>query len=140
MKSRTIAFYAVGFILVTTLLLIPFNQLVDENQKLRYTSNDDNRIEITFGGPRITWVTVECNVTAEIHFMYPNGTWIAQQNVLLVSIQSTNARFNYNSEYSTTVVEVIGDEPFLVDITYTYPVVMRMSYFERALYTLGIIH
>ncbi len=140
MKSRTMAYYIVGFILVTTLLLIPFNQLVEENHKVRYSSNEENRIEITFGGPRITWVTVECNITAEIHFMYPNGTWVAQHNVLIVSIQSTNARFNYNSEYPTTIVEIISEEPFVADITYTYPVVMRMSYFERVLYTLGIIH
>jgi len=139
-KPRTIVYYIVGILLVTILLSIPFYQLVDENHKVRYSSNEENRIEITFGGPRITWVTVECNITAEIHFMYPNGTWVAQHNVLIVSIQSTNARFNYNSEYPTTIVEIISEEPFVADITYTYPVVMRMSYFERALYTLGIIH
>ena len=140
MKIRMIAYYILGIILVTTLLSVPFYQVVEENHKARYTSNDENRIEITFGGPRITWVFVECNITAEIHFMYPNGTWIAQRNVLLVSVLSTNAGFNYNSEYSTTVVEVISEEPFIVDITYTYPVVLRMSYFERALHSLGIIH
>ena len=72
--------------------------------------------------------------------MYPNGTWIGQNNVLLASILSTNARFNYNSEYSTTIVEVVSEEPFVADITYTYLVVMTMSYFERALYSFGLIH
>ena len=140
MKLRMIVYYIVGFILVTTLLSIPFYQLVEENHSVSYTSNDENRIEITFGGPRVTWITVECNITAEIHFMYPNGTWIAIHNVLLASIVSRNARFNYNAEHSTTIVEVIGQEPFVACITYTYLIPMELSCFGRILYSYDLLH
>lgn len=138
MKFRVIAYYIVGILLVATLLSLPFEQLVEANREVRYTSNEENRIEITFGGPRITWVAVECNITAEINFMYPNGTWVSIHNVLLVSVVSTNARYNYNSEHSTTIVEIIGEEPFIAYITYTYLVTVEMSYFERVLYSFGL--
>lgn len=140
MKRRSIAYYILGILLVTMLVLIPYDQLVETNHEVRYTSNDENRIEITYGGPIITWVAVACNITAEIHFMYPNGTWMAIHNVLLASIQSTNAMFNYNGEHSTTIVEIVSEEPFVADITYTYLVSMKMSYVERVLYTLGFVH
>lgn len=135
MKIRTIAFYILSILLVTTLFSVPFYQLVEINHKETYVSNDENRIEITFGGPKITWVTVECNVTAEIHFMFQDGVWTATHNVLLVSILSKNARFNYNSEHPTTVVEIIGQEPFDVRITYTNLIPMEMSCFGRLLYS-----
>lgn len=123
-------------LLVTVIVLTPFDQIIEANQTAMYRSNDRNRIEITYGGPRVTWVTVECNITAEINFMYPNGTWIAVQNVLLASMTSDKARFNYNSEHVTTIVEIIAAEPFTASITYTYLTIMRMNFIERVLYTL----
>jgi hypothetical protein len=140
MNPRTIAYYTIGILLVAVLISVPFDQLVETNHKVSYTSDDENRIEITFGGPRVTWVTVACNITTDIHFMYPNGTWMAIHNVLLASIRSTNARYNYNGEHSTTIVEIVSEEPFIAYITYTYLVSMKMSYFERMVYSCGLIH
>jgi len=119
------------------IVLMPFDQTVEVNDAGTYTSNDDNRVEITYGGPRVTWVTVECNITAEINFMYPNGTWIGIHNVLLASMTSDIARFNYNSEHVTTIVEIVAEQPFTARITYTYLAMMRMSFVERVFYTLG---
>jgi len=137
-NTRTIAGCIIGTLLIVVVVSIPFDQIIEVDEEGMYTSNDDNRIELTYGGPRITWVTVECNITAEINFMYPNGTWIGINNVLLASITSDKARFNYNSEHVTTIVEIVAEQPFLAHVTYTYLAVMRMSYVERFLYTLRL--
>lgn len=138
MKLRVIAYYIIGFLAVAVLFSIPYSQLVETDHKVSYASDPENRIEITYGGPKVTWVSVVCNITAEIHFMYPNGTWVGQHNVLLASIVSMRAAFNYNGEHSTTIIEIISEEPFVASITYTYLVPMEMSFFERILYSFGL--
>ena len=132
--------YILGIIIIVALGSIPINQTVEKDLSTHYSSDQDNRIEILFGGPRITWVTVECNITAEIHYMYQNGTWVGTQNVLLESVVATRAQYNYYGEQSTIVIEVIADEPFLAYITYTYLDTIKMSYFERILYAFGLFN
>jgi len=133
-------FYALGIIIIVAFGSIPINQTIEKNLTTNYSSDQDNRIEIIFGGPRITWVTVECNITTEIHYMYQNGTWVGTQNVLLESVVAKKAQFNYNGEQYTVVIEVIAEGPFLAHITYTYLDTVRMTYFQRILYTFGLFN
>lgn len=132
-----IAICILSVIFAVVIISVPYNQIVEVREDGRYLSDEGNRIEITYGGPRVTWVTVICNITAEINFMYPNGTWIEMQNILLASMVSDRASFNYNQEQVTTIVEIIAEEPFTAHIIYTYLVVMRMSFVERLLFTLN---
>lgn len=131
--------FAAGTILIIVLGLVPINQVVERNYKAHYFSNQDNRIEITFGGPRVTWVTVECNITTEIHYLYPNGTWVGLRNVLLASAVAMKAQYNYYGEYPTIIVEIVAEEPFMAYITYTYLTTVKMNYFERVLYTFNLL-
>jgi hypothetical protein len=128
----------VGIILIMALGAIPVDQLLEKEVTTNFSSINENRIEIQFGGPIITWVTVECNIPAEIHYLYPNGTWVGMENVLLASTFAIKARFNYNGEHSSAIVEIISERPFTAHITYTYFDTVRMNYFERLLYTIGV--
>ncbi len=138
MRTRTIMCYVVGIILIVVVGSIPVNQIVERDHRAYYLSNQDNRIEVTFGGPTITWVTVECNTTTQVRYMYQNGTWVGQENVLLSSTFAMKAKFNYFGEHSTIVVEIIADGPFMAAITYTYLVAERMTYFERVFNTFAL--
>lgn len=138
MRTRTKVSYIIGIILILVVGSIPVDQMIEKDLKVQYLSDQENRIEVSFGGPRITWVTVECNITAEIHYLYPNGTWVGIQNILLESTTAMRSRFNYYGEHPTVIVEVIGETPFLARITYTYITTMKMSYLERVLYTFGL--
>jgi hypothetical protein len=128
----------VGIILIIALGSIPFNQLVEKETTTNFASNNENRIEIVFGGPIITWVTVECNISSEIRYLYPSGTWIGMQNILLASTFAIKARYNYNGKHTSAIVEIISEKPFTAHITYTYFDAVRMNYFERVLYTIGL--
>ncbi|MBN2229408.1 MAG: hypothetical protein JW779_07410 [Candidatus Thorarchaeota archaeon] len=127
MKRRETLFYATSFILIAMVSFIPVPQLVEISRETTYESGEQNRLEIAYGGPKITWVTVRCNITALIRFLYSNGTWIETKNVLLTALTSVYARFNYNGEHSTTIIEVIANAPFKVTVTYEYPVISELS-------------
>lgn len=127
---------AIGFILAILFCTIPFKQVVEVNKVEEYTSIDNHHVEVSFGGPSITWVTVQCNRTAEIRFLHQSGVWISTQSVLLASFRTTTASYNYNSEHSTIVVEVISDGPILVQIVYTYLTETVVNLFSRTLYSL----
>ena len=138
MRTRLFMCYVVGIILIIALGAIPVNQLVEKDITTNFSSTNENRIEIQFGGPIITWVTVECNISTEIHYLYPNGTWVGMENVLLASIFAIKVRYNYKGEHSSAIVEVISEEPFTARISYTYFDTVRMNFFERVLYTIGM--
>jgi hypothetical protein len=105
---------------------------------VEHQSDDNNQYSIAYGGPKVSWVNVICNRSAEIRFMYQNGTWIATQNVLLKTIQAPSAMFNYNAEHSTTVIEIISDGPFMVRIVYVYLIEMQINIFGRVLYEIDL--
>ncbi|MFW9956311.1 MAG: hypothetical protein ACFFD3_17345 [Candidatus Thorarchaeota archaeon] len=130
------SYLILGILLAIAVCSIPFPQAVDTTRTVDYIS--DGHIEVGFGGPSVTWVTVVCNTTAEIRFMYQNGTWIGTENVLLASVQTMSAIYNFNAEHSTTVIQISSDNPFQVQIKYTYAVERVLSLFGRAFYMIGI--
>ena len=127
----------IGIILAMLLCAIPFKQVVEVTEAAEYTSTDDYQIEVGFGGPSVTWVTVLCNRTSEIRFLYQTGVWISTQTVLLTTYTSMTASFNFNSEHSNNIVEIISDGPVLVRIIYTYMVEAEISIFSRVLYSIS---
>ena len=129
-------YLVIGLLLVLIVCSIPFPQVIDATRTVDYVSED--QIEIGFGGPSVTWVNVVCNTTAEIRFMYQNGTWIGTENILLASVQTMSASYNFNAEHSTIIVQIISSSPFQVQIKYTYPIEREMSLFSRAFYMIGI--
>jgi len=132
------SYLIIGLLVASVICSIPFTQTIETIKIVDYVSNDQNQIEVGFGGPKVTWVNVVCNTTVEILFMYQNGTWIATQNVILASVQTMSASYNFNAEHATTVVQISSDSPFRVRITYTYPIEMELSLFDRAFYAIGI--
>jgi hypothetical protein len=139
MKQPSIKHYLIiGFVLVVIFSSIPFRQVVEVTKTVEYTSNDEYYVEIGFGGPKVTWVKVMCNRTAEIRFMYQSGVWVSQENVLLATFRSTLARYDFNAEHTTNMIEVISEGPILVQIVYTYLTEMESSLFDRFLNTFRI--
>jgi hypothetical protein len=131
------SYLIVGVLLATVVCSIPFTQVVDTTKTVNYVSNALNQIEVGFGGPRVIRVDVVCNTTAEIRFMYQNGTWISTQNVLLASVQTMAASYNFNAEHTTIVIQVSSNGPFEASITYTYHIEMELSIFSRVFYSIG---
>ncbi len=139
MKHLSIGHYLViGIILATIFSSVPIRQVIEVADASEYTSNGKYHVEAGFGGPKVTWVTVICNRTAEIRFMYQNGVWISTNNVLLASFRSTIARYNFNAEHSTNIIEVLSDGPILVRIVYTYLTEMETNLLGYFLYTIGL--
>ena len=139
MKEPSIGCYLiVGIVLLVIFNLIPVSQIVEGTSFTEYTSNDRYHIEVGFGGTRVTWVTVVCNRTSEIQFMYQDGVWTSTTNTLVASFESTTARYNYDAEHSVYVIEVTSSGPILVSVTYTYQIEIETSYFGSFLYSLGI--
>lgn len=99
------------------------------------TSSDQYQLEMGFGGPRVTWVTVMCNRTADIRFMYQTGVWVSTQNILLASFRSTTVSYNFRAEHTTNIIEVASDGPFQVRIVYTYLLETEVNLFTRVLYS-----
>jgi hypothetical protein len=126
---------AIGFIVAILFCTIPFKQVVEVNKVAEYTSIDNHHIEVGFGGPSVTWVTVLCNRTAEIRFLHQSGVWFSTQNVLLASFRTNTASYNFNSEHSTIIVEVISDGPISVRIVYTCLTETEVNLFSRTLYS-----
>jgi hypothetical protein len=124
-------FLVIGFVLAILFCSIPFKQVVEVTKAAEYTSIDQYHIEVGFGGPSVTWVTVMCNRTAEIRFLHQTGVWISTQSVILASFKSTEASYNFKSEHSTNIVEVISDGPIRVRIVYTYLVETEVNLFSR---------
>jgi hypothetical protein len=137
MKRNTSDYFLIiGFILVILLCSIPFKQVVEVEKVTEYASIDNYHVEVGFGGPSVTWVTVMCNRTAEIRFLHQTGVWISTQNVLLASFRSKTASYNFKSEHSTNIVEVTSDGPILVRIVYTYLIETEVNLFGRFLYSI----
>jgi hypothetical protein len=137
MKRETIdTLLAIGFILAIIFCTIPFKQVVEVNKVAEYTSIDNHHIEVGFGGPSVTWVTVSCNRTAEIRFLHQSGVWFSTQNVLVASFRTNTASYNFYSEHSTIIVEVISDGPILVRIVYTILTETEANLLSRTLYSL----
>lgn len=130
-------FLIIGFVLAILLCSIPFKQVVEVEKVKEYTSTDNYHIEVGFGGPSVTWVTVMCNRTAEIRFLYLEGVWISTHSVLLASFKSKAASYDFKSEHSINFVEVLSDGPILVRVVYTCLVETEVSYFSTILYSLG---
>jgi len=126
-------YIVIGIILLVVVSSIPFRQVVEMTKVEEYTSTDQYHIVVGFGGPKVTWVTVNCNRTAEIRFMHQVGVWVSIRNVLLASFISTTARYNFNSEHSMNIVEVISDGPIIVRIGYTYLLETEVNLFSRFL-------
>jgi hypothetical protein len=131
-------YIVIGIILLVVVCSIPFRQVVEMTKVEEYTSTDQYHIVIGFGGPKVTWVTVNCNRTAEIRFIYQVGAWLSIQDVLLASFRSTTARYYFNSEHSMNIVEVISDRPIIVRVVYTYLLETEMNLFSRFLYSIGL--
>ncbi|MHA2026564.1 MAG: hypothetical protein ACW98U_11755 [Candidatus Thorarchaeota archaeon] len=125
----------IGLILAIVFCSIPFKQEVEVIKIVEHTSLDQYHVEVGFGGPKVTWVTVICNRTAEIRFMHQTGVWVSTQNVLLASFRSTTASYNFKSEHSLNIVEIVSDGPILVRIIYRYLLVTEVSCFVRVLYS-----
>ncbi|MFW9799516.1 MAG: hypothetical protein ACFFD9_03720 [Candidatus Thorarchaeota archaeon] len=131
-------YFLIGLLLAAVFCSIPFTQVIETVKVVEYTSEDSNRIEAGFGGPKVTQVTVESNRTAEIRFMFLDGVWISTKTVLLASFIATRAGYNYKGEHSTVVIEVLSDEPIRVRIIYTYNVAIESSFLSRALDSLRL--
>ncbi|NHI88952.1 MAG: hypothetical protein EAX87_05465 [Candidatus Thorarchaeota archaeon] len=139
MKEPSIGCYLiVGIVLVVIFNSIPVSQIVEGTNSTEYTSSDQNHIEVGFGGTRVTWVTVICNRTSEIRFMYQDGVWTSTSNTLVASFESTLASYSFEAEHSVYIIEVTSSGPFLVSVTYTYQIEIKTSYFGAFLYSLGI--
>lgn len=123
----------IGLVLTILICTIPFRQEVEVTNVEEYTSLDQHSIEIGFGGPRVTWIRVMCNRTAEIRFMHQTGVWTSTETVLLASVISATASYNFRSEHSTNIVEIISDGPIQVYIVYTYLVEMEINLIIRFL-------
>jgi hypothetical protein len=130
-------FLIIGIVLAILLCSIPFKQVVEVEKAKEYTSTDNFHIEVGFGGPSVTWVTVMCNRTAEIRFLYLEGVWISTHSVILASFRSMTASYNFKAEHTINLVEVISDGPILVRVVYTCLVETEVSYFSTILYSLG---
>jgi hypothetical protein len=139
MKKPSSDYYIViGFILLVVVSAIPFRQVIDVTKVVEYNSTDQYYIQASFGGPDVTWVSVTCNRTSEIRFMHQIGVWVSTRNALLASFRSTTARYNFNSEYSMNIVEVVSDGPFIVRIIYTYLVETEVNLIDRFLFSFRI--
>ena len=126
-------YLVIGLLLATLFCSIPFTQKVEVTQVIEEHPENWHNIVSGFGGPRVTWVTVELNKTAEIRFMYLCGVWLAAHNVLLASITADRASFNYNAEYNTVIIEIGTDGPIQFRILYRYEVERLVSIFGRSL-------
>ncbi|MFQ5832602.1 MAG: hypothetical protein ACE5H4_07860 [Candidatus Thorarchaeota archaeon] len=131
-------YLVIGLILAAVFCSIPFTQVIETAKIVEYTSGNSYRIEAGFGGPKVTQVIVESNRTAEIRFMFKDGVWLSTKNVLLASFTATSARYNYNGEHSTVMIEVVSDGPIQVRIVYAYRIVVESSLFSRALDSLRL--
>lgn len=126
-------YLVIGLLLITLFCSIPFTQTVEVTEVFEEHPDDWHNILWGFGGPRVTWVTVELNRTAEIRFMYLSGVWMSTQNVLLASTTADRASFNYNAEYSTVMIGITTDGPILLRIVYRYYVEKFISIFGSSL-------
>ena len=134
LKRRSTEFLLItGLALAILICSIPFKQEVEVTKVEEYTSSDQYHIEIGFGGPEVTWVKVMCNRTAEIRFMYHTGVWVSTKTVLLSSYRSTIASFNFKSEHSTNIIDIVSDGPILVHVAYTYLLETEINLFNRVL-------
>ncbi len=137
MKQRTSDYLLViGLLIAIIFCSVPFKQVIEVTKVADYTSMENNHIEVGFGGPIVTWVTVMCNRTAEIRFLHQEGVWISTQSVLLASFTSTTASYNVDSEHSTIIVQVISDGPILVRIVYTYLIETEANIFSSVIHPL----
>lgn len=132
-RQSTDLFIAIGLILAIVICSIPFRQEVEVAQSEEFTSSDQYRIEIGFGGPRVTHVRVMCNRTAEIRFMHQTGIWVSTSTVLLASVRSTIASYNFESRHSTNIVEIVSDGPIHAYIVYTYLTEANVNLFTRVI-------
>ena len=108
MKRRSNEFLLiVGLVLAILICLIPFRQEIEVTTVEEYTSLDQYHIEVGFGGPKVTWVRVMCNRTAEIRFMHLTGVWTSAQTVFLASFRSSTSNYNINAEHSINIVEIV---------------------------------
>lgn len=128
----------IGIVLMVIFSSIPFKQVVNVTKTVEYESDDDYYIQSGFGGPAVTWVTVMCNRTAEIRFMYQSGVWISAENILLASFTSTSATFYYSTHYATNMVEIISDGPIQVVIVFGYLMETESSIFESILHMMKL--
>lgn len=126
-------YLVVGLLLATLFCSIPFSYTVEVTEVYEDNPVDWHNIISGFGGPGITWVTVELNRTAEIRFMYLSGVWISTYNVLLASTTTDRASFNYNAEYSTVIIEITSAGPVHLRILYKYELERTESIFGRSL-------
>ncbi len=126
-------YLVVGLLLATLFCSIPFTGTVEVTEVYEDYPEDWHNIMSGFGGPRVTWVTVELNRTAEIRFMYLSGVWISTHNVLLASTTADRASFNYNAEYNTVMIEITSQGPVHLRILYKYIVERTGSIFGRSL-------
>jgi hypothetical protein len=132
------SYVMIVILLSTVVCSIPFTQEVSTVRTVEYLSDEHFQYTVAFGGPRVSWVNVICNRSAEIRFMYQNGTWISTENVILETVQAMTVMFNFNAEHVTTIVEIISDGPFLVRIVYMYPIETEISLFARALHEMEL--
>ncbi len=128
----------IGIVLMVIFSSIPFKQVVSVTKTVEYVSDDDYCIQSGFGGPDVTWVTVMCNRTAEIRFMYQSGIWVSAKNVLLASFTSKSVTFYYNKYYTTNMVEIISDGPIQVVIVFGYLIETESSFFENILHMMKL--
>ena len=122
----------IGILLTILICSVPFKQQIEVTEVREYTS-DENQIEISFGGPKVTWVLVTCNRSAEIRFLHQTGVWTSTETVLLASYRSPVASHNFMAEHSTNIVEVVSEEPVQIHIVYTYLTEVHLSILMRVI-------
>ncbi len=60
MRKRNLSeqFLIIGLVLAILFCSIPFKQEVEATRVAEYVSLDQYQVEVGFGGPKVTWVTV----------------------------------------------------------------------------------
>ena len=129
LKWSDFAKYALLGMLVAGLLLsVPHRRVEQRTNFYETTPQSWHNVSLVFGGPMITFVTVELNRTSEIRFMYPDGVW--PKNVLLASFTGTNAMYNYRGAHYTIAIEVDSIGPVWIRVCYVYAEETEGSFFE----------
>jgi hypothetical protein len=129
LKWSDVGKYAVaGILLVGLLFLVPYRHVELRTSSYEATPQSWHNASIILGGPMITLVTVELNRTARIQFMHLEGVW--PKSVLLASFTGTAARYNYNGEHYTIVIEVASSGPIWIRVRYLYVAEIEGPFFH----------
>jgi hypothetical protein len=130
-RSEFVRYAVAGILLVALLFSVPYRRVELRTNSYEAIPQFWHNASIVLGGPMITVVTVELNRTARIQFMHLEGVW--PKNVLLAAFTGTAARYNYNGEHYTIVIEVASSGPIWIRVRYLYVVEIEGPFFHNPL-------